>query len=77
MMDLFSVAGLVVILLALGWYYFIKPHRFWADRGVPQTKPWLLFGDIWAILLRKKSTSEWLQFMYDLAPNSRFVNFNY
>lgn len=70
-MDLFTAAGLVVVLLALGWYYLIKPHQFWTDKGVPQTKPWLLFGDIWAILFRKKSTSDWLQNMYNLAPNSR------
>lgn len=64
--------GLVLVLLVLGWYYLIKPHSFWSDRGVPQTKPWILFGDAWVTLFRQKSVTDWLKLIYDSAPNSRY-----
>ncbi|XP_076275240.1 cytochrome P450 9e2-like [Rhynchophorus ferrugineus] len=63
---------LAAILAILIWYTLDKPLRYWSDRGVKQSKPWLIFGDSWVNVFRTKSFCEYIEWVYNMQPNSRY-----
>nr|QTM97432.1 Cytochrome P450 [Sitophilus oryzae] len=63
------------IVAALTWYLFVKPLHYWSDRGVKQTKPWIFLGDSWTTLFRRMSFSEFVEWIYNMYPNERYVGF--
>ncbi|KAF7286475.1 hypothetical protein GWI33_005114 [Rhynchophorus ferrugineus] len=54
------------------WKVLRKPLKYWSDRGVKQSKPWLLLGDTWITLFKRKSFSEFTEWLYNMHPNSRY-----
>ncbi|XP_076275228.1 cytochrome P450 9e2-like isoform X2 [Rhynchophorus ferrugineus] len=66
---------LAAVLAALMWYVFVKPLHYWSDRGVKQSKPWVFFGDSWVTIFRRQSFSEFVQWVYNMHPTSRYSGF--
>ncbi|KAF7286477.1 cytochrome P450 9e2-like [Rhynchophorus ferrugineus] len=63
---------LAVVVAILIWYTLDKPLKYWSNRGVKQSKPWFILGDSWVNLLRTKSFCGYIEWMYNMHPNSRY-----
>lgn len=64
---------LVTVAAICFYYYFIKPYKYWKERGVGQGNPWWIFGDTWSTILRFQTPPEMLQSIYNQHPGTRYT----
>ncbi|XP_060522638.1 cytochrome P450 9e2-like [Cylas formicarius] len=66
---------LLVVLTAVVavWQFYVKPLKYWSDRGVKQTNPWIFFGDLVSTSFRTISFAEWGDYVYKMYPDARYV----
>ncbi|RZC37545.1 p450 domain containing protein, partial [Asbolus verrucosus] len=60
-----------IAVIAASYLLLIRSHKYWIKKGVPQSKPVLIFGDNWGPVLRKQSQAEMVQMMYNVS-NTRY-----
>ncbi|KAL1495020.1 hypothetical protein ABEB36_010509 [Hypothenemus hampei] len=71
-MFYFLLFGVPLVFIAY-WYFYKKPYSYWKSKGVPQTTPWIFFGDVWPTLFRIKDMLEWINWFYNMHPTSKYV----
>lgn len=54
----------LIILVSLIYRLILKPHRYWAEKGVPQRNPIPFFGDNASLVFKTKSFVGMLQDLY-------------
>lgn len=67
----FVIISTATIAFAI-WYFLIKPHSYWKNLGIVQSKPWILFGDSGHSILRRCGLYDFISMMYYLHPESRY-----
>ncbi|XP_044272841.1 cytochrome P450 9e2-like isoform X2 [Tribolium madens] len=68
---------MLLVLLALAtaifcYWKIIYLHSYWRRRGVTQSKPVFLFGDIWPMVVRRYSAPELVDQFYKIDQNARY-----
>ncbi|KAF2894714.1 hypothetical protein ILUMI_11459 [Ignelater luminosus] len=66
---------LTSIFVFLIYFAFIKPHRYWKERGVKHERPWPLFGNLVSIIFQKQSLPEFFRETYNKHEGERYVAF--
>lgn len=66
-----TITGIVVVSGILSYLFFIRPYKYWIDRGVIQGNPKPLFGHFMGTTFHTQSWTDLLQMIYNLSPNSR------
>ncbi|XP_063916746.1 cytochrome P450 9e2-like [Zophobas morio] len=61
------------VLMAFGYWVLSRRHSYWFRKGVPQIKPTFIFGNMWPMILRKRSVPEIIQDMYNFDKDLRYV----
>ncbi|KAL1488807.1 hypothetical protein ABEB36_014603 [Hypothenemus hampei] len=55
------------------WWYLSWSLNHWTRMGVKQTRPWLIVGDSFPTLFGQISVPEFIQSIYNLYPNEKYV----
>ena len=61
-----------IVAVVWGYWFLIRPHKFWTRKGVPQGTPRFILGDTWGTL-GKQSPAEMIEMVYKMCPNTRWV----
>ncbi|KAJ3637984.1 hypothetical protein MTP99_001399 [Tenebrio molitor] len=64
---------LLIIVIAVGFYFFKSSYTYWDKRGVPGPKPKLFFGNFGQSFLFKKSPAEVYSDIYNDFPDASMV----
>uniref|UniRef100_A0A6P7H0G8 Cytochrome P450 9e2-like n=1 Tax=Diabrotica virgifera virgifera TaxID=50390 RepID=A0A6P7H0G8_DIAVI len=64
---------LLAVIIALFYYYAIRPMSYWRRKGVISEDGYWLFGSQLRVLFNLESSYEMLQRVYQLAPNARYI----
>ncbi|XP_066259970.1 cytochrome P450 9e2-like [Euwallacea similis] len=67
---IFATIALIALII---WKGYIKPYSHWKNMGVPQAHPWFIVGDSWPTIFRIKGVKEWIDWMYNMHPGSKYV----
>lgn len=67
MIWLAFVIGIATII----YLYLKNINNYWITKSVKQGKPWLLFGDIWSLILKKESFPDMMERIYNECPGTR------
>ncbi|XP_066159249.1 cytochrome P450 9e2-like isoform X2 [Euwallacea fornicatus] len=67
---IFAAIALIALII---WKGYLKPYSHWKNMGVPQTRPWFIFGDSWPTMFRAMDIKEWIDWLYNMHPNSKYV----
>jgi cytochrome P450 family 6 len=63
---IFIAAVVLLVILVLLLYYFItKDYSYWASKGVPYDKPFLIFGSFWNIVTGKEHLAQRIRSVYN------------
>ncbi|KAJ3645275.1 hypothetical protein Zmor_022941 [Zophobas morio] len=65
----------VVAALTLGYWFLVRPHKYWTEKGVKQGSSLYIFGDSWGQTLGKQSFPELVETFYNMFPNTRYSGF--
>ncbi|KAJ3645281.1 hypothetical protein Zmor_022947 [Zophobas morio] len=60
-----------IVAVVWGYWFLIRPHKFWTGKGVPQGTPRFILGDTWGTL-GKQSPAEMIEMVYKMCPNTRY-----
>ncbi|XP_063915545.1 cytochrome P450 9e2-like [Zophobas morio] len=56
------------------WYWlFIRPHKYWLERGVKPVTSGFLMGDTLRAFLRQQSLADMVEMVYKTSPNTRYA----
>ncbi|XP_063916423.1 cytochrome P450 9e2-like [Zophobas morio] len=68
-MWIFIVTG---VLMVFGYLILNRRQNHWTRKGVPQLKPTFIFGNFWPLIVRKLSSPELVQRMYNSGKDLRY-----
>ncbi|CAG9828110.1 unnamed protein product [Diabrotica balteata] len=67
------LAYLLAVIVALFYYYAIRPMSYWRRKGVISEDGNWLFGSQFRLIFKLENAYETLQRIYQLAPNARYI----
>lgn len=71
-MDFLSF-GLFLIIIGMLYYYFEKKSRYFLDRNIPYASGWPLFGNLSALIFRRKHISDVIRQIYNSHQDAKYV----
>ena len=63
--------------VALWYWLFIYPHKYWLKRGVKPRTSGFLLGDTLGTFLQKQAFADMVKEVYETCPNPRWVTLVY
>lgn len=70
---MYALVSIVAAVVSIAiWYFFIRPLNYWKNIGVPQTKPWVFFGDSWHTVLKRTALFDFTSMIYNMYPGTRY-----
>ncbi|KAG8235010.1 hypothetical protein J437_LFUL015673 [Ladona fulva] len=61
---IFSILAIIILVLAVIYFYATKNYRYWTDRGVPNLKPTFPYGNFGELIKQKIALVEYYEKLY-------------
>ncbi|XP_044253698.1 cytochrome P450 9e2-like isoform X2 [Tribolium madens] len=61
-----------IAIIALSYWFLIRPLKYWSDQGVEQGNPVPIFGHSLGTIIHTQSFADMVQMVYNIAPGARY-----